>query len=243
MCGIAGIWNGGESPQGSAGRVSSMLRRMRHRGPDGEGGFAFESGAAGMVRLSLVDLSERGQQPLWSADRRVAILFNGEIYNFREHRKRLQDAGYCFQSKTDTEVILALYLEQGESCLDRLRGMYAIALFDWRRSRPGGLPELLLARGPLGVKPSMLPRPGLPRRVFASRRLVGVPACQTGNFTRAPRDYPDVWIRRPATNDHQDVRMLEPEWSNVRCLKTGRVGLPSCLPTTQSRRSTLQQSD
>jgi asparagine synthase (glutamine-hydrolysing) len=153
MCGIAGIWNSGENQNESAARVSTMLRRMSHRGPDGHGGFAFNGGAAGMVRLALVDLSNCGQQPLWSPDRRVAILFNGEIYNFREHRSRLAANGYRFHSKTDTEVILALYLEHGLEFVQRLRGMYAIALFDWRNSTPGGVPELLLVRGPLGVKP------------------------------------------------------------------------------------------
>ncbi len=171
-------------------------------------------GAAGMVRLSLVDLSERGQQPLWSADRRVAILFNGEIYNFREHRKRLQDAGYCFQSKTDTEVILALYLEQGESCLDHLRGMYAIALFDWRRSRPGGLPELLLARGPLGVKPLYVATTGPSGAgcVFASeiRALLASQLVGPQISTDALRDYLSYgFVVQPRTII-QGVRMLEP---------------------------------
>ncbi len=123
-----------------------------------------------MVRLALVDLSDRGQQPLWSPDRKVAILFNGEIYNFREHRKRLADKGYRFQSKTDSEVILALYLEHGEDFVNHLRGMYAIALFDWRRSHLYGCPELLLARDPLGIKPLYLAStgPGGNGCVFAS---------------------------------------------------------------------------
>src|SRR5947209_16821882 len=88
MCGIAGIWNsrGRDAESG----VVAMLDAMQHRGPDGRGVLAFEAGAAGMVRLALVDLSDRGQQPLWSADRRVAIVFNGEIYNFREERERLE---------------------------------------------------------------------------------------------------------------------------------------------------------
>lgn len=153
MCGIAGIWNGDKLQGTAASRVSAMLERMSHRGPDGRGGFVYDGGAAGMVRLALVDLSDRGQQPLWSTDRRVAILFNGEIYNFREHRKSLSEKGYRFLSTTDSEVILALYLEYGQDFVHHLRGMYAIALFDWRHTRVGGLPELLLARDPLGIKP------------------------------------------------------------------------------------------
>src|SRR4051812_48909454 len=152
MCGIAGIWNtanGEEAPR----RVAAMLDAMRHRGPDGRGSLAFRGGAAGMVRLALVDLSDRGQQPLWSADRRVAILFNGEVYNFREHRQRLERDGYPFRSTTDTEVVLALYLEQGMKFVDSLRGMYALAIFDWRETGSGELPVLMLVRGPLGIKP------------------------------------------------------------------------------------------
>ncbi|HTU27233.1 MAG TPA: asparagine synthase (glutamine-hydrolyzing) [Pirellulales bacterium] len=150
MCGIAGIWNvAAERP---AATVGTMLDSMAHRGPDGRGTLEFSGGAAGMVRLALVDLSPRGQQPLWSADRRVAILFNGEIYNFRELRARLEKDGYAFQTTTDTEVILNLYLAEGRKFVDRLRGMYALAIFDWRQSSPGGLPCLLLARGPLGIK-------------------------------------------------------------------------------------------
>lgn len=170
MCGIAGIWNADDGQRTAAQRVSSMLKRMAHRGPDGQGGFAFDGGAAGMVRLALVDLSENGQQPLWSPDHQVAILFNGEIYNFREHRKSLIEKGYHFQSKTDSEVILALYLEYGEDFVHHLRGMFAIAMFDWRRARPGGLPELLLARDPLGIKPLYIATAGVAGAgcVFAS---------------------------------------------------------------------------
>lgn len=131
---------------------------MRHRGPDGRGTLEYEGGAAGMVRLALVDLSARGQQPIWSADRRVAILFNGEMYNHREERSRLAASGHGFRSTTDTEVVLALYLERGPSFLDRVRGMYGLAVFDWRDTSPGALPALLLARDPLGIKPLYIAR-------------------------------------------------------------------------------------
>lgn len=152
MCGIAGLWNvsGGAPPQPA---LRAMLAAMRHRGPDGSGEMAFAGGAAGMVRLALVDLTERGQQPLWSPDRRVAILFNGEMYNFRAERSRLAAAGYPFQSQTDTEVVLALYLERGPAAVDALRGMFALALFDWRDTAPDGCPDLILARDPFGIKP------------------------------------------------------------------------------------------
>jgi asparagine synthase (glutamine-hydrolysing) len=152
MCGIAGIWNvPGASPAGV--RLDAMLGAMAHRGPDGRGALTFDGGAAGMVRLALVDLSPRGKQPLWSPDRRVAILFNGEVYNFRDHRERLLKAGYPFQSTTDTEVVLALYLERGLDFVHALRGMFALAILDWRHTTPEALPELVLVRGGLGIKP------------------------------------------------------------------------------------------
>jgi len=94
MCGIAGIWNTFE--KATRHRVERMLDSIRYRGPDGEGYLSYVGGSAGMVRLALVDLSERGQQPLWSADQSKAILFNGEIYNYREERARLEKQGYHF---------------------------------------------------------------------------------------------------------------------------------------------------
>ncbi|HEV3416247.1 MAG TPA: asparagine synthase (glutamine-hydrolyzing) [Pirellulales bacterium] len=158
MCGIAGIWNLKSGDDAEA-AVGAMLDAMQHRGPDGRGTLAFDGGAAGMVRLALVDLSDRGQQPLWSADRRVAIIFNGEIYNFRSERERLEKAGFRFRTTTDTEVILNLYLERGIEFVDRLRGMFALAIFDWRESSVGGTPVMLLARGPLGIKPLYVAAP------------------------------------------------------------------------------------
>ena len=96
MCGLVGLWNvSTERPHAT---VCDMLEAMKHRGPDGRGTLEYAGGAAGMVRLALVDLSERGQQPIWSADRRVAILYNGEIYNFRAERERLLEAGHRFRT-------------------------------------------------------------------------------------------------------------------------------------------------
>ncbi len=170
MCGIVGLWNVG------AGRplatVSAMLDAMRHRGPDGRGTLEYAGGAAGMVRLALVDLSDRGQQPIWSEDRRVAILFNGEMYNFRTERDRLEMAGHRFRTTTDTEVVLNLYLEHGLEFYDRMRGMYAVALFDWRQTAPHGLPVMVLARGPLGIKPLYVAHPDNdPRQVIFSSEI------------------------------------------------------------------------
>jgi asparagine synthase (glutamine-hydrolysing) len=151
MCGIAGLWN--LSIEHPVATIRAMLEAMRHRGPDGRGTMEYAGGAAGMVRLALVDLSDRGQQPIWSDDRRVAILFNGEMYNFREERKRLEGVGCRFRTGTDTEVVLNLYLERGLKFHERMRGMYAVAFFDWRQTAAQLAPVLTLARGPLGIKP------------------------------------------------------------------------------------------
>jgi asparagine synthase (glutamine-hydrolysing) len=170
MCGIVGLWNiPTERPLRN---VVAMLEAMKHRGPDGRGTLEYAGGAAGMVRLALVDLSERGQQPIWSADGRVAILFNGEIYNFRDQRDRLEKRGYRFRTTTDTEVILNLYLEHGLDFHEHMRGMYALAIFDWRQSAPGGLPVMVLARDPLGIKPLYIAhRNGDPQQLIFSSEI------------------------------------------------------------------------
>jgi asparagine synthase (glutamine-hydrolysing) len=170
MCGIAGLWNVNHPQPGAA--VRTMLDAMRHRGPDGDGMVEYAGGAAGMVRLALVDLSSRGQQPLWSNDGRVAIIFNGEMYNFREERERLAAAGYTFRTTTDTEVLLNLYLERGLDFHERVRGMYVLAFLDWRQTSPGNLPVMVLARGPLGIKHLYLTNPGGdPNRVIFSSEV------------------------------------------------------------------------
>jgi asparagine synthase (glutamine-hydrolysing) len=152
MCGIAGIWNySGNRPANDV--VGAMLDAMQHRGPDSRGSVEFVGGAAGMVRLALVDLSPRGNQPMWSPCGKVAILFNGEIYNFREERRRLEAKGNVFQSGTDTEVVLRAYLDEGQEFIHRLRGMFAIAVYDWRNASVDAPPSLTLARGPFGIKP------------------------------------------------------------------------------------------
>lgn len=169
MCGIAGVLRLREQEDAAEPRVLAMLRAMKHRGPDGQGTMSFPGGAAGMVRLALVDLSPRGQQPLRSPDGKVAILFNGEMYNFREKRAALESAGHRFETTTDTEVVLHLYLEHGASFVDHVRGMFALAILDGRVPQ-GSPPEVLLARGPLGMKPLYIAEPRGPRGplVFAS---------------------------------------------------------------------------
>ncbi|MCX8043101.1 MAG: asparagine synthase (glutamine-hydrolyzing) [Desulfobacterota bacterium] len=147
MCGICGkIYNDiRQPPDGQL--IRSMCRALIHRGPDDEGIFLHEHVALGHRRLSIIDLSPAGRQPMANEDGSVHIVFNGEIYNYRELRDELEDRGHRFSSQTDTEVILHLYEEDGTDCLHRLRGMFAFALWD-SRSR-----SLFLARDRLGKKP------------------------------------------------------------------------------------------
>jgi asparagine synthase (glutamine-hydrolysing) len=169
MCGITGIVSVGGGPVEPA-----VLQRMNdlqaHRGPDGEGfllacieagsfqhafvnkALQWHSGSTARVglghrRLAIIDLSERGAQPMSTVDGSTWIVFNGEIYNFQKLRSELEKEGYRFKSMTDTEVLLHAYLHWGEDCLDHLEGMYAFAIWDGRIGR------LFCARDRLGIKP------------------------------------------------------------------------------------------
>lgn len=159
MCGIAGIFDlqGGTVEPGD---VTRMCDAMTHRGPD-EAGFHMAEGLGlGMRRLSVIDV-EGGSQPVRNEDGTVWVVFNGEIYNFRQLRRDLESAGHVFETHTDTEVIAHLYEEHGVSCVEHLRGMFAFALWDVRRR------QLMVARDRLGVKP-LYWREGAGRLVFAS---------------------------------------------------------------------------
>ena len=145
MCGIAGmIGRRGETI--AAAQVRGMTDTIVHRGPDDEGIHVREHVGLGMRRLSIIDLSG-GHQPIYNEDRTVAIVFNGEIYNFQELRQGLESRGHEFRTHSDTEVIVHLYEEMGADCVTKLRGMFAIALYDEKSD------TLLLARDRLGKKP------------------------------------------------------------------------------------------
>lgn len=145
MCGIAGFV-GGWSGSDRLGTVGRMCDVMAHRGPDGSGEWTDKVATLGHRRLAIIDLTSAGAQPMVGASGAV-ISFNGEIYNYRELRAELTAAGERFQSDSDTEVLLRLFEREGERCLDRLVGMFAIAIWDPRRGR------LFLARDRLGKKP------------------------------------------------------------------------------------------
>lgn len=147
MCGIAGIVSN-DSSHVSEGRIKSMTRSIVHRGPDGEGCWISDDRKVGLGhrRLSIIDLSSAGNQPMHYLGR-YSIIFNGEIYNYIELREQLLKQGYKFSSRSDTEVIMAMYDRRGEACLQYFDGMYAFALYD-RKQR-----QLFCARDRFGEKP------------------------------------------------------------------------------------------
>src|SRR5437016_6185478 len=132
MCGIAGIIEPDSHAAALEPSLGKMQAALRHRGPDDRGIFLSKSGTAGLVhtRLSILDLSPAGHQPMTTPDGRFTIVFNGEIYNFRDFRDRLAKDGVVFHSHSDTEVLLHLYARQGADCVAGLRGMFAFAVWD-----------------------------------------------------------------------------------------------------------------
>jgi len=146
MCGICGIFNLKLAPLACPERIGPMTERLIHRGPDSEGRLERPYLALGIRRLKIIDL-ETGDQPLYNEAGDVSLVFNGEIYNYRELRQDLLERGHSFRTYSDGEVIAHLYEDRGPECLRALNGMFAIALWDDRRRR------LLLARDRAGEKP------------------------------------------------------------------------------------------
>jgi asparagine synthase (glutamine-hydrolysing) len=145
MCGIAGIvrWDGHPVLEDD---IRGMCRMMIHRGPDEEGVYLAPGVALGMRRLSIIDL-DSGQQPVSNEDGSVWVVFNGEIYNYRELRRQLMRRGHTLRTSSDTETIVHLYEDFGPRCVDHLRGMFSFAIWDTRQR------QLLIARDRLGIKP------------------------------------------------------------------------------------------
>jgi asparagine synthase (glutamine-hydrolysing) len=144
MCGIAGFY-GQLEPE----LLARMSTAISHRGPDGNGILHLPKEGVGLAhrRLAIIDLSPTGAQPMWDDSRRLCIVFNGEIYNFRELRTELEASNFTFRGHSDTEVLLSLYMRDGVGCLEHLNGIFAFAIWDMEKC------ELFLARDGLGVKP------------------------------------------------------------------------------------------
>ncbi len=147
MCGISGVFSSEKLDERDAGLIRTMNQLMHHRGPDDEGIEINEKCILGHRRLSIIDLSKDGHQPFFSTDKRYQIVFNGEIYNYIELREELKKLSWNFRTATDTEVLLAAYMQYGAACLNKLNGMFAFAIYDTRDN------TLFLGRDRFGVKP------------------------------------------------------------------------------------------
>jgi asparagine synthase (glutamine-hydrolysing) len=169
VCGIAGWLGRGEPDPDLAAR---MMAALRHRGPDATGCRSWPEAALVHTRLSIIDLASTGAQPMGNEDGTVWIVFNGEIYNHREHRQRLEARGHVFRGHSDAEILPHLYEEEGANLVAVLRGMFAFAIYDSRRRR------LLLARDRFGIKPLFYTadagRLGFASEINALRLLPGV---------------------------------------------------------------------
>jgi len=160
MCGIAGIYNRSGKAVAET-EIRGMCQKLKHRGPDQHGLWSKGPVALGHQRLSIIDLSEHGRNPIPNEDETVWLVCNGEIYNYKEIRRDLESKGHQFRSNTDTEVILHLYEEKGIDCVKDLNGMFAFAIWDDHKQ------ELHLARDRFGVKPLYYTELG-PRVAIAS---------------------------------------------------------------------------
>jgi asparagine synthase (glutamine-hydrolysing) len=146
MCGIAGFIDAERSRENAEQLIDRMCQVIRHRGPDDQGVWVGEGVALGMRRLSIIDLAG-GHQPIFNEDQSILVVLNGEIYNYRELQKELQERGHHFRTNSDTETIVHAYEEYGDDCVKHLRGMFTFALWDRKRQR------LLAARDRFGKKP------------------------------------------------------------------------------------------
>jgi asparagine synthase (glutamine-hydrolysing) len=151
MCGIVGFTNNADNADKI---IGDMMDRIRHRGPDAEGKYVDEDIALGHRRLSIIDVSSSGDQPIYNEDSSLVIVFNGEIYNYMDIRKDLVDAGHTFRTNTDTEVLIHGYEEYGSDLLNKLRGMFSFVIWDKNKK------ELFGARDFFGIKPMYYARMG-----------------------------------------------------------------------------------
>lgn len=210
MCGIAG-WLG-SLPDGEA-CSARMVRALRHRGPDSSGVQAWPGATLIHTRLSIIDLSPTGAQPMANEDGTVWAVFNGEIYNHRDLRRQLKANGHVFKGRSDTEVLPHLYEEEGAGFVSRLRGMFALAIYDTRTK------TLLLVRDRFGIKP-LFYAPGAERLAFASeiRALRTCPGIDDRPDPQAVADFAALFFIPAPETLYRGIRALEPgELLEARC--------------------------
>lgn len=227
MCGISGIVYSDPSRPVDPAVLRDMCDAIRHRGPDDEGVAVFGSAGIGMRRLSIIDL-RTGHQPLSNEDGSVTIVFNGEIYNFRELRAELEKSGHRFRTGSDTETIVHGYEEWGEDVCGRLNGIFAFALWDNRSKR------LLLGRDHLGVKPLYVYRD--PEKLVFASEIKAILRCPGTTRTLDP-DALNAYLTFEYVPSPQsifrEIRKLEPgHWMSVEngAVRTGRYWSGAPVP-------------
>jgi asparagine synthase (glutamine-hydrolysing) len=203
MCGIAGVVYFDGRPVERA-HLKAMGDAIAHRGPDAEGFWLAPGVGLAHRRLSIIDLAA-GQQPLGNEDGSVQVVFNGEIYNYQELRRDLIERGHIFRTHSDTEVLVHLYEEAGDALVERLRGMFAFALWDSHRER------LLLARDRLGIKPLYVYRDG-EKLLFGSeiKAILAYPGVQKTLDLRALEDYLAFGMVTGPRSIFREIEKLQP---------------------------------
>jgi asparagine synthase (glutamine-hydrolysing) len=204
MCGIAGIFSTNGQALPGAQIAHEMCQRMIHRGPDDQGTYITPTAQIGMRRLSIIDVGG-GHQPIHNEDKSVWVVFNGEIYNFRELRRELEALGHRFYTNSDTECIVHAYEQYGPQCFSKLRGMFGVAILDLRRQ------QLVLGRDRLGKKPLYYTQQN-GALSFASelKCLFAVPGFAPSVSNAATQDYFAMgYVPEPATI-YRDVYKLPP---------------------------------
>lgn len=205
MCGIAGLAALDARPLPDVGVVDAMCKQIVHRGPDDQGIHASPIAHLGMRRLSIIDLTS-GHQPIHNEDESIWVVFNGEIYNYRELRSELLELGHHFYTQSDTECIVHAYEAWGDACFERLRGMFAIAIADLRQQR------VVLARDRLGKKPLFYTQTSTGWLAFGSelKCLFPVPGFEASISEQATVDYFTMgYVPAPASM-YAQVRKLAP---------------------------------
>ena len=228
MCGIAGLISLDGRPLPGPQTLQAMCASIVHRGPDDQGTFQNDWAAIGMRRLAIIDVAG-GHQPVSSAGGRIQVVFNGEIYNFRELRRELETRGYVFQSHSDSEVIAHAYAEYGTACFERLRGMFAIAVVDQDRRR------LVLARDRIGKKPLYVGElsPGLLGFGSELKTLLAVPGWTPQLSMPAVQDFFSLgYIPAPDTIFEGIGKLPPGHWMSIEPGQDG--GAPNIVQTRYS---------
>lgn len=216
MCGIAGIMTIGNAMGPELNAIKRMIHMLRHRGPDQTGVQMMEYVGLGFSRLAILDIHE-GNQPLTNEDQNYWLVFNGEIYNYPSLRKELEDLGHRFTTHTDSEVILHLYEEYQERCVDKLRGMFAFAIWDRRKK------TLFMARDHFGIKP-LYYYYDLKQLIFSSeiKSILAVGGIETKVNPRSLLHYLTLQYVPQSDTMFQGIHKLEPghylkidQWGNA----------------------------